>query len=74
MEAAMSCPHPDRRIISFERRRAELLQDRQGRPAEPLLPSPFVRPDAGPVRTLDARRLEHRRRMLDHLNKQSAAS
>jgi hypothetical protein len=66
--------YPDRRIISFERRRAELLQNRAGRPAEPPLLSPFVRLDAGPVRTLDARQLEHRRRMFDHLQSRSAAS
>jgi len=68
----MSCP--DCRIISFERRRAEILQDRQGRAAEPPLPSPFVYFDAGPVRTLNSRQLEHRRRMLGHLQSRSAAS
>ena len=71
METAMSCP--DRRILSFERRRAELLHNRAGRPAEPPLPSPFVRPDAGAVRILDARQLEHRRRMFDHLNSRQSA-
>ena len=64
METAMSCPK--RRILSFTRLRRE-PRPQEPRPLETPLPSPFVRFDGGPVRTLDARRLEHRRRMLDHL-------
>jgi hypothetical protein len=60
----MSCPK--RRILSFTRLRSE------PRPLEPPLPSPFVRFDGGPVRVLDARRLEHRRRMLEHLQGRTA--
>ena len=49
----MSCHNP--RILSFERR------------STPPLLSPFVRDHDGPVRVLNARQLEHRRRMLEHL-------
>ena len=64
---------PDRRTLSFTRLRSEPRPLEQ-RSLERPLPSPFVRFDGGPVRVLDARRLEHRRRMLDHLQSQSAAS
>ena len=60
----MSCP--DRRILSFTRRRSE-PRPQELRPLERPLPSPFVYLGAGPVRTLNARQLEHRRLMLDHL-------
>ena len=49
----MTCHNP--RILSFERR------------TTPPLPSPFVRHHDRPVRILNARQLDHRRRMLDHL-------
>ena len=54
----METDRPSPRLLPFERR------------TTPPLPSPFVYLVHGPVRVLDARRLEHRRRMLDHLQSQ----
>ena len=57
--SVMETDRSDRRILLFERRNPRPLT------------SPFVRADHGPVRTLNARQLAHRRRMLEHLQSRS---
>ena len=70
MKTTQSCP--DRRILSFARLHRE-PRPHERRILERPLPSPFFRLDGGPVRVLDARRLEHRRRMLDHLQSRTVS-
>ena len=54
-------------ILCFESYRAQKTEERAQRPDElAALDSPFLRYDHSPRRTLDARQIAHRQRMLEH--------
>jgi hypothetical protein len=61
-KAAMSSGN----ILCFESYRAKRIEDRAQRLGrQPALDSPFLRYDQSPRRTLNARQLAHRQRMLE---------
>lgn len=62
------------RVVYFESHRGEPGEALARQPAGPPPESPFRRYDGGPPRALSDRQIAHRRRMLDHLQRQSSAA